>query len=98
MKQGIASQLAKDQDYINALASGGLIRFNSLLEGNRADHTRKLIKDFHYDLRRKLNTSIDAAVGRRLFSDYSDTVVTRLTPSNSLALRPLPRAQSRRCL
>lgn len=44
VKQGIASQLAKDQDYINALASGGLIRFNSLLEGNRADHTRKLIK------------------------------------------------------
>ncbi len=47
-------------------------------------HTRKLIKDFHYDLRRKLDTSIDAAVGRLLFSDYSDTVVTRLTPSNSL--------------
>lgn len=44
VKQGIASQIAKDQDYINALASGGLIRFNSLLEGNRADHTRKLIK------------------------------------------------------
>jgi len=44
VKQGIASQLSKDQDYINALASGGLIRFNSLLEGNRADHTRKLIK------------------------------------------------------
>jgi len=41
---GIRSQLVKDQDYINALASGGLIRFNSLMEGNRADHTRKLIK------------------------------------------------------
>jgi len=44
VKQGLASQMTKDQDYINALASGGLIRFNSLLEGNRADHTRKLIK------------------------------------------------------
>ena len=44
VKQGIASQLNKDQDYINALASGGLIRFNSLLEGNRADYTRRLIR------------------------------------------------------
>lgn len=44
VKQGISSQLAKDPDYINALASGGLIRFNSLLEGNRAEHTRRLIR------------------------------------------------------
>ena len=44
VKQGVASQLAKDQDFLNALASGGLIRFNSLLEGNRADYTRRLIR------------------------------------------------------
>jgi hypothetical protein len=41
---GIKSQFVKDQDYINALASGGLIRFNSLMEGDRAERTRKLIK------------------------------------------------------
>lgn len=47
-------------------------------------HTSKLIEDFHYDLRRKLDTSIDGAVGQFLFTDYVDTQVTRMTPSNSL--------------
>lgn len=47
-------------------------------------HTCKLIEDFFYDLSRKLDSSLDADVGEFLFADYSDTVVSRLTPSNSL--------------
>lgn len=34
----------KSQTYADALVSGGLIRFNSLLEGDRAEYTRRLIK------------------------------------------------------
>ena len=54
------------------------------LAADADQHTRKIIKDLRHDLRRKLDTSIDATVGRFLFADYSDTVVTRLTPSNAL--------------
>ena len=78
-----AGDLASDEGWVT-VSHQALFDVYEELAADADRQTRKLIEDFHYDLRRKLDTSIDAAVGRFLFADYSDTVVTRLTPSNSL--------------
>lgn len=83
VKQGIASQLKKDQDYINALASGGLIRFNSLLEGNRADYTRRLIRK---------DVEIEGLAGQ-LVGD-ANASNPRTSPSGAILLRGVCKGQS----
>ena len=44
IKQGIAASNRESQTYVSALASGGLIRFGTMLEGSEAKRTRQLIK------------------------------------------------------
>lgn len=45
MKEGynIIKQAGKNQDYLNMLASGGLMRFGSILEGQSSKHIQRLI-------------------------------------------------------
>jgi len=45
VKKGWQATEKKTQTYASMLASGGMIRFGTLLEGNRADHARRLIED-----------------------------------------------------
>lgn len=42
--EGFKASNRESQDYVSALASGALIRFGTMLEGNQAEHTRRLIK------------------------------------------------------
>lgn len=42
--QGIKASAHDSQTYVSALASGGLIRFGTMLEGNASDRVRQLIK------------------------------------------------------
>ena len=43
LREGIKASDRNSQTYVSALASGGLIRFGSMLDGNQAAHTRRLI-------------------------------------------------------
>lgn len=42
-RAGVKASARDSQEYVSALASGGLIRFGSMLEGNSAERVRKLI-------------------------------------------------------
>jgi hypothetical protein len=44
LKDGYGSVHSKDADYVSALAGGGLIRFNDMLESRQADRVRQLIR------------------------------------------------------
>lgn len=44
VKQGFASARSKDQTFVSALAGGGLIRFNDMIEGNQSARVRQLIR------------------------------------------------------
>jgi len=44
LAEGIAASDRKGQTYVSALASGGLIRFGSMLEGRQADRVRQLVR------------------------------------------------------
>lgn len=43
LREGIKASDRNSQTYVSALASGGLIRFGSMLDGNQSAHTRRLI-------------------------------------------------------
>lgn len=44
LAEGFAASDRKGQTYVSALASGGLIRFGSMLEGRQADRVRQLVR------------------------------------------------------
>jgi hypothetical protein len=44
LQQGIAGTNKNSQTYVSLLASGGIIRFGTMLEGNNADRVRNLVK------------------------------------------------------
>ena len=44
LKEGIAASDKSTQTYVSALASGGLIRFGTMLEGRQADRVRQLTR------------------------------------------------------
>jgi hypothetical protein len=45
LKQGFKATDKSKQTYVSMLASGGIVKFGSMLEGNRADHVRQLIEE-----------------------------------------------------
>lgn len=44
IKEGIKASDRKSQSYVSLLASGGIIKFGSMLEGNESKRVRKLVK------------------------------------------------------
>lgn len=44
IKEGFAASARDSDDYVSALASGGLIRFGTMLEGKESDRVRQIIK------------------------------------------------------
>lgn len=45
LKEGYQSTSKESQTYASMLASGGHIRFGTMIEGNRADHVRRLVEE-----------------------------------------------------
>jgi hypothetical protein len=43
LKQGFKATSKESQTYVSMLASGGLVKFGTMLEGNRTDHVRALV-------------------------------------------------------
>lgn len=64
IKEGFALTHHDRQEYVSALAGGGLIRFGTMLEGNEAARTRQLIK-----LGTKDTTILDSESKVRAFYD-----------------------------
>ena len=44
LRSGATSAYSKDQSFVSALAGGGLIRFNDMIEGNQSARVRQLVR------------------------------------------------------
>ena len=78
--EGIKATSRTNQTYVSALASGGLIRFGSMLEGNQSERVRKLIKNGVKD-----STILDSDA--KIMAVYNKYIVPSIEAYNELGNR-----------